>query len=70
MIIIFHFEIEQAPSELLDRSIQTLCLICLYWAAANLNGLIRDLVPEIIDSGPMCITDLFQDKYLAYFNPK
>ena len=29
----------------------------------------QDTVPEIIDSGPMCITDLFQDKYLAYFNP-
>ena len=27
----------------------------------------RYLVPEIIDSGP---TDLFQNKYLAYFNPK
>ena len=25
---------------------------------------------EIIDSGPTCITDLFQNKYLAYFNPK
>ena len=31
---------------------------------------LRDTVPEIIDSGPMCITDLFQKKYLAYFNPK
>ena len=30
----------------------------------------RDLVPEIIDSGPMCITDLFQNKYLAYFKQK
>ena len=28
---------------------------------------IRDLVPEIIDSGPMCISDLFQNKSLAYF---
>ena len=26
---------------------------------------LRDTVPEIIDSGPMCITDLFQNKYLA-----
>ena len=25
----------------------------------------QDLVPEIVDSGPMCITDLFQNKYLA-----
>ena len=32
--------------------------------------LIRSMRPEINDSGPMCITDLFQDKYLAYFNPK
>jgi hypothetical protein len=31
---------------------------------------IRDIVPEIIDSGPMCITDLFQNKSVAYFNPK
>ena len=30
---------------------------------------IRDLVPEIIDSDPMCITDLFHNKYLAYSNP-
>ena len=30
----------------------------------------QDTVPEIIDSGPMCITDLFQNKYLAYFIPK
>ena len=28
------------------------------------------LVVEIIDSGPMCITDLFQNKCLAYFNQK
>ena len=27
-----------------------------------------DLVPEIIDSGPMYITDLFQNKSVAYFN--
>ena len=32
--------------------------------------LTRDTVPEIIDSEPMCITDLFQNKYLAYFNPE
>ena len=25
----------------------------------------RDIVSEIIDSGPMCITDLFQNKYLS-----
>ena len=25
----------------------------------------RDTVPEIIDSGPMCITDFFQNNYLA-----
>ena len=25
----------------------------------------RDLVPEIIDSGPLCITDLFQNKTAA-----
>ena len=31
---------------------------------------IRDTVPEIIDPGPMCITDLFHNKSLAYFNPK
>ena len=31
--------------------------------------LYRDTVPEIIDSGPICITNLFQNKYLAYFNP-
>ena len=34
------------------------------------NQTTRDLVPEIIDLGPMCITDLFQNKYVAYFNPK
>ena len=26
----------------------------------------QDLVPEIIDSGPMCIIDLFQNKSVAY----
>ena len=26
----------------------------------------QDIVPEKIDSGSMCITDLFQNKYLAY----
>ena len=26
-----------------------------------------DTISEIIDSGPMSITDLFQNKYLAYF---
>ena len=31
---------------------------------------ILDTVPEIIDSGPICITDFLQNKYLAYFNPK
>ena len=30
----------------------------------------RDTVPEIIDSGPMCITDLVQNKYLAFLNQK
>ena len=30
----------------------------------------RDLVPEIINSDPMCITDLFQNNYLAYFHRK
>jgi hypothetical protein len=25
----------------------------------------RDIVPDINDSGPMCIIGLFQDKYLA-----
>ena len=30
----------------------------------------RDIVPEINNSGPMWITDLFQNKYLAYFNLK
>ena len=35
-----------------------------------MNGPSQDTVPDIIDSGPMCITDLFQYKYLAYFNPK
>ena len=30
----------------------------------------RDIVSEIIDSGPMCITDLFQNKSVAYFNPR
>ena len=28
----------------------------------------RDIVPETIDSGPMCITDLFQNKSVAYFD--
>ena len=39
-------------------------VMCIWWVHD------RDIVPEIIDSGPMCITDLFQNKYLAYFNPK
>ena len=30
----------------------------------------QDTVPEIIDSDLMCITNLFQNRYLAYFNPK
>jgi hypothetical protein len=30
----------------------------------------RGIVTEINDSGPMCTTELFQVKYLAYFNPK
>ena len=30
----------------------------------------RDIVPEIIEAGPLCITDLFQKKPVAYFNPK
>ena len=30
----------------------------------------RDIVPEINDSGPMCITDLFQNKYINLFKPK
>ena len=30
----------------------------------------RDLVPEIIDSGPICITYLFQNKCLTHFSPK
>ena len=30
----------------------------------------RDTVSETINSGPMFITDLFQNKDLAYFNPK
>ena len=28
----------------------------------------RDLEPENIDSGPMCITNLFQNKSVVYFN--
>ena len=27
----------------------------------------RDTVPETVDSGPICIIDLFQNKSLAYF---
>ena len=30
----------------------------------------RELVPEIIDSGPMYIKDLFQSKFIAYLNPE
>ena len=37
---------------------------------ANLPSFSRDLVPEIIESSSMCITDIFQNKYLAYFKPK
>ena len=36
----------------------------------NCNSIGRDLVPEIIDSGPICNTDIFQNKSVAYFNPK
>jgi hypothetical protein len=38
--------------------------------STDLTGWGQDTVPEIIDSGPMCITDLFQNKSVAYFNPK
>ena len=36
---------------------------------SNIYIYTRDIVPEINDSGSMCITDLLQNKYLAYFNP-
>ena len=29
-----------------------------------------EILPEMIEWGPLCITDLFQNKSLAYFNPK
>ena len=32
--------------------------------------LLRQTVPETIDSVPMCITDLFQNKSFAYLSPK
>ena len=37
----------------------------LYFQLGIIRCPTRDLAPEIIDSGPMCITDLFQNKYLA-----
>ena len=53
-----------------------LCLLqCILRIYENQKGKeehvkVRDLVPEVFDSGPMCITDLFQNKSVAYFNPK
>ena len=36
---------------------------CIFkWDLAWIISVAQDLVPEIIDSGPMCITDLFQNK--------
>ena len=29
-----------------------------------------EILPEMIEWGPLCITDLFQNKSVAYFNPK
>jgi hypothetical protein len=29
-----------------------------------------EILPEIIESGPLCVTNLFQDKSVAYFDPK
>ena len=34
------------------------------------NTISRNLIKEIIDSGPMRFTDLFQNKSVAHFNPK
>ena len=36
------------------------------WPHLLLGSKLR-LVPETIESGPLCITDLFQNKYVAYF---
>ena len=53
-----------------------LSFFCLFLAPTistnktRMNIRARDIVPEIIDSGPICITGLFQNKSVAYFNPK
>ena len=31
---------------------------------------ISEILPEMIEWGPLCITDLFHNKSVAYFNPK
>ena len=41
-----------------------------YGAHVWVSTLTQNTVPETIDSGPMCITDLFQNESLAYFSPK
>jgi hypothetical protein len=33
----------------------------------NINYHVPEILPEIIEGGPLCITDLFQNKYVAYY---
>ena len=49
---------------------QNVCVLEGHKLTVHVSIDIRDTVPEIIDSGPKCITELFQNKYLVYFNPK
>ena len=54
----------------LSRLIHLFCTHLTHCAKVTKKAVAQNTVPEIIDSGPMCITDLSQNKYLACFDPK
>ena len=33
----------------------------------DLYSYLADILPEMIEYGPLCIADLFQNKFVAYF---
>ena len=41
----------------------------IFLGSVQLRAASQDIVPEIIESG-LCITELFQNKSVAYFDPK
>jgi hypothetical protein len=49
---------------------QNVCVLEGHKLTVHVSIDILDTVPEISDSGPICITDFFKNKYLASFNPK